>query len=108
MERAPRPACVSTSTLDDADPLQRIRYHRHDASVFLYAFDLVELNGDDLRRETFETRKATLASVLAKEDRREQFDELDRGALPLMSQTLLSARLKEYRGRWPDHVRSRL
>jgi bifunctional non-homologous end joining protein LigD len=29
----------------------RIRYRRHDGSVFLYAFDLIELNGDDLRRE---------------------------------------------------------
>ena len=44
----------------------RIRYRRHDASVFLYAFDLIELNGDDLRREPLEARKATLASVLAK------------------------------------------
>jgi bifunctional non-homologous end joining protein LigD len=44
----------------------RIRYRRHDASVFLYAFDLIELNGDDLRREPLEVRKATLASVLAK------------------------------------------
>src|SRR5262245_35930271 len=42
----------------------RIRYRRHDASVFLYAFDLIELNGDDLRREPLDTRKATLASVL--------------------------------------------
>jgi len=42
----------------------RIRYRWHDASVFLYAFDLIELNGDDLRREPFEVRKATLASVL--------------------------------------------
>src|SRR5215470_3645236 len=41
-----------------------IRYRRHDASVFLYAFDLIELNGDDLRREPLDTRKATLASVL--------------------------------------------
>jgi ATP-dependent DNA ligase len=41
----------------------RIRYRRHDASVFLYAFDLIELNGDDLRREPLHTRKATLASV---------------------------------------------
>ena len=32
--------------------------------MFLYAFDLIELNGDDLRREPFEVRKATLASVL--------------------------------------------
>src|SRR5262249_878325 len=42
----------------------RIRYRRYDASVFLYAFDLIELNGDDLRRESLDTRKATLASVL--------------------------------------------
>src|SRR5262245_21645191 len=28
----------------------RIRYRRDDATVFLYAFDLIELNGDDLRR----------------------------------------------------------
>ncbi|MGZ3289041.1 MAG: ATP-dependent DNA ligase [Xanthobacteraceae bacterium] len=52
---------------DDGVPsFDRIRYRRHDASVFLYAFDLIELNGDDLRREPFEVRKATLASVLAK------------------------------------------
>jgi ATP-dependent DNA ligase len=42
----------------------RIRYRHHDASVFLYAFDLIELNGDDLRREPLDTRKTTLASVL--------------------------------------------
>ena len=42
-----------------------IRYRRHAASVFLFAFDLIELNGDDLRCEPFETRKATLAPVLA-------------------------------------------
>jgi hypothetical protein len=29
----------------------RIRSRRHDASVFLYAFDLIELSGDDLRRD---------------------------------------------------------
>jgi len=44
----------------------RIRYRRHDASVFLYAFDLIELSGNDLRREPLEVRKATLKSVLTK------------------------------------------
>jgi bifunctional non-homologous end joining protein LigD len=44
----------------------RIRYRRHDGKVFLYAFDLIELNGDDLRREPLEVRKTTLASVLRK------------------------------------------
>jgi bifunctional non-homologous end joining protein LigD len=52
---------------DDGMPrFDLIRYRRHDASVFLYAFDLIVLNGDDLRREPLEVRKATLASVLAK------------------------------------------
>src|SRR5438128_5043810 len=51
---------------DDGVPsFDRIRYRRHDARVFLYAFDLIELNGDDLRRDPLEVRKATLANVLA-------------------------------------------
>ncbi len=45
---------------------ERLRGRRHDASVFLYAFDLIELNGTDLRREPLQVRKATLASVLVK------------------------------------------
>ena len=44
----------------------RIRYRRHDGDAFLYAFDLIELNGDDLRRDPLEVRKATLASIVAK------------------------------------------
>lgn len=44
----------------------RLRRRQHDASVFLYAFDLIELNGDDLRRDPLEVRKATLASVLGR------------------------------------------
>ena len=43
-----------------------IRNHRANDSVFLYAFDLIELNGDDLRRDPLEVRKATLASIVAK------------------------------------------
>jgi len=43
-----------------------IRHHRHNDRVFLYAFDLIELNGDDLRRDPLEVRKATLRSMLAK------------------------------------------
>jgi ATP-dependent DNA ligase len=49
-----------------------IRYRRHDDSTFLYAFDLIELNGDDLRRDPLEVRKATLASIVAKASRRGQ------------------------------------
>ena len=39
-----------------AASFDRIRYRRHDADVFLYAFDLIELNGDDLRRDPLEVR----------------------------------------------------
>jgi bifunctional non-homologous end joining protein LigD len=44
----------------------RLRYRRQDGAVFLFAFDLLELNGQDLRREPIEVRKTTLASVLRK------------------------------------------
>ena len=43
-----------------------IRHHRHNDRAFLYAFDLIELNGDDMRRDPLEVRKATLRSMLAK------------------------------------------
>jgi bifunctional non-homologous end joining protein LigD len=39
---------------------------RRNHDVILYAFDLLELNGDDLRREPLEVRKATLSSLLTK------------------------------------------
>jgi len=44
----------------------RIRYRHHEGKVFLYAFDLIELDGDDLRREPLDVRKATLRSLLVK------------------------------------------
>jgi bifunctional non-homologous end joining protein LigD len=44
----------------------RLRYRRDDGRVFLYAFDLIELDGDDLRRERIERRKVLLIRLLAK------------------------------------------
>jgi len=41
-----------------------IRGFRHDASATLCAFDLLELDGEDLRRAPIETRKLTLKSFL--------------------------------------------
>jgi ATP dependent DNA ligase domain len=52
-----------------------IRYRRHDNSTFLYAFDLIELNGDDLRHDPLEVRKATLASIVAKAGSGIRFNE---------------------------------
>jgi bifunctional non-homologous end joining protein LigD len=43
-----------------------VRHQRANGTVFLYAFDLIELNGDDLRRDLLVVRKATLASIVAK------------------------------------------
>jgi bifunctional non-homologous end joining protein LigD len=42
----------------------RLRYRRQDGRVFLFAFDLLELNGRDMRREPLEVRKSALAGVL--------------------------------------------
>src|SRR5262249_3140841 len=43
-----------------------VRHHRANESIFLYAFDLIELNGDDLQRDPLEVRKTTLRGMLAK------------------------------------------
>ena len=59
-----------------------VRHHRANDRVFLYAFDLIELNGDDLRRDPLEARKATLASVLAKAGPGIRFNERIEGDGP--------------------------
>ena len=43
---------------------QNLRYRRNDKAVFLVAFDLLILDGRDLRREPLEYRKAALARLL--------------------------------------------
>jgi bifunctional non-homologous end joining protein LigD len=53
----------------------RVRYRRYDESIFLYAFDLIELNGDDLRRDPLEGRKATLEIILASAGAGIQYNE---------------------------------
>jgi bifunctional non-homologous end joining protein LigD len=45
---------------------QLFRHRRNEPAAFLYAFDLLELNGADLRKEAIEVRKAKLASILRK------------------------------------------
>ena len=41
-----------------------IRGYRHDTSAVLFAFDLLEVDGKDLRRAPIEERKGTLAKLL--------------------------------------------
>jgi bifunctional non-homologous end joining protein LigD len=52
-----------------------VRHHRANERIFLYAFDLIELNGDDLRRDPLEGRKATLEMILAKSGPGIRFNE---------------------------------
>ena len=55
--------------------------------MFLYAFDLIELDGDDLRRDPLQVRKATLASVIARAGSGLRFNEhLDEEDGPLVFQ----------------------
>jgi len=63
---------------DGIASFERICYRHYDKAVFLYAFDLIELNGDDLRREPFMVRKATLAGLV----RQEMFAALCGNAVP--------------------------
>jgi ATP-dependent DNA ligase len=43
---------------------EMLRRRRHDPRVFLYAFDLLQLDGRDLRRESIEVRKSALARLI--------------------------------------------
>jgi bifunctional non-homologous end joining protein LigD len=61
-----------------------VRHQRANGSIFLYAFDLIELNGDDLRRDPLEVRKATLASVLTKAGPSIRFNEHIEGDGPTL------------------------
>jgi bifunctional non-homologous end joining protein LigD len=51
---------------DGQPSFDQLRYRRGDESVFPVRLRPAGTNGDDLRREPLEVRKATLASVLAK------------------------------------------
>ena len=50
-------------------PFQLLRHRRNEPQAFLYAFDLLELDGADLRREPIEVRKATWRASFARADR---------------------------------------
>jgi ATP-dependent DNA ligase len=103
---------------DGMADFNRIRYRRHDADVFLYAFDLIELDGDDLRRDPLQVRKATLASVIARAGSGLRFNEhMEEEDGPLVFQHACKLGLEgivskrrdsAYRfGRSPDWVKSK-
>jgi bifunctional non-homologous end joining protein LigD len=103
---------------DGISSFDRIRYRQHDATVFLYAFDLIELDGDDLRRDPLAVRKTTLASLLARAGPGLRFNEhMDEQNGPLVFQhacklglegIVSKRRNSRYRsGRSPDRIKSK-
>ena len=90
----------------------RVRYRHHDESIFLYAFDLIELNGDDLWRDPLEGRKATLEIILTKAGLGIRYNEhmtgdgetVFRHACKLGLEGIVSKR-KERSGRSPDWLK---
>jgi bifunctional non-homologous end joining protein LigD len=97
---------------------EMIRRRDPDESVFMWAFDLVELDGDDLRSEPLVVRKATLASLLARAASGLRFNEhLDREDGPLvfapacklgLEGIVSKQRTSRYRsGRSPEWIKSK-
>ena len=86
--------------------------------MFLYAFVLIELDGDDLRRDPLAVRKTTLASLLARAGPGLRFNEhIDEQNGPLVFQhacklglegIVSKRRNSRYRsGRSPDWIKSK-
>jgi ATP-dependent DNA ligase len=50
---------------DGIAEFQKLRRRSNDRMVFLYAFDLIELNGEDMRRRSLMERKGALAKLIA-------------------------------------------
>ncbi len=89
-----------------------LRYRRQDRAVTLCAFDLLELDGVDLRREPIEVRKRTLAGLLRRQHRGITFNRHFNGdgaiiykhACALGCEGIVSKRLgSSYRSGRSDH-----
>jgi ATP dependent DNA ligase domain len=50
---------------DGKSDFEKLHSNAHDDEVFLYGFDLLELNGEDYRQHPLERRKAKLEKILA-------------------------------------------
>lgn len=60
---------------DGVSDFDKLHARRSDDLVFLYAFDLLELNGEDLRKERLERRKTKLQRLLSRADDGIRFNE---------------------------------
>jgi bifunctional non-homologous end joining protein LigD len=58
-------AAIPIAFVSAADPVKNKLHSRaYDDDVFLYAFDLLELNGEDFRKQPLDRRKGKLEQVL--------------------------------------------
>ena len=80
---------------------EMIRWRRHDEAVTLCAFDLLELDGEDLRREPIEVRKATLKGLLRRALTRHRVQSPFRRRRRYRLPTCLQARLRGRRVETP-------
>ena len=62
---------------DGKSDFDKLHSGTHDASVFLYGFDLIELDGEDLRPAPLEQRKGKLEKLLARNDGMRFSEHLD-------------------------------
>jgi ATP-dependent DNA ligase len=53
---------------DGVSDFERLHSREHDASVFLYGFDLLAVDGRDIRGEPLDDRRAKLGSLLTRPD----------------------------------------
>jgi bifunctional non-homologous end joining protein LigD len=60
---------------DGKSDFDKLHSRAHDQQVFLYAFDLLELNGEDYRKHPLEKRKAKLEKLLARTQQGMRFSE---------------------------------
>jgi bifunctional non-homologous end joining protein LigD len=51
---------------DGTSNFDKLHSYAHDDEVFMYAFDLLELNGEDYRQHSLEKRKAKLEKLMAR------------------------------------------
>jgi bifunctional non-homologous end joining protein LigD len=86
---------------------ERIRYRRFDSSVFMYAFDLIELNGDDLRREPLEWRKSALERLLARAGSGVQLNEHLEAEGPLVFEHLTRLAEEDWDRLWSSSASRR-
>jgi ATP-dependent DNA ligase len=75
---------------------EKLHSRAHDDQAFLYAFDLLELDGEDWRARPLETRKKRLAKLLAKAPAGIQYSEHLEGDGAAISPRMASPMLEDH------------